>query len=152
MFLFISATNTRPCVRGSTFTSVVNYREPSARPRATFKRVCRENCVSLSSRLRPLKAKGRSASEVREKRGINANQTSAKNKQAHNHRTTQRRCRYVRRSKTGQFKKEVNVSRSLAPDRRRKAKTKVAKGQGDRGDTKRSGNVVKRLVRKFTRG
>jgi PAS domain S-box-containing protein len=37
--------------------------------------------------------------------------------------------RYVRRSKTGQFKKEVNVGRSLAADRGRKAKTKAAKGQ-----------------------
>ena len=38
--------------------------------------------------------------------------------------------RYVRRNKAGQFKKEVNVGRSLAADRRRKAKTKVAKGPG----------------------
>ena len=45
--------------------------------------------------------------------------------------------RYVRRSKTGQFKKEVNVGRSLVADRRTKAKTKAAKGQGDRGDTNR---------------
>jgi hypothetical protein len=44
--------------------------------------------------------------------------------------------RYVRRDKTGQFKKEVNVGKSLAADRRRKAKTKVAKGQGDRGDAR----------------
>ena len=53
--------------------------------------------------------------------------------------------RYVRRNKAGQFKKEVNVGRLLATDRRRKAKTKMAKGQGDRGgDTKRSsGNAVK---------
>src|SRR5947207_12869959 len=58
--------------------------------------------------------------------------------------------RYVRRNKAGQLKKEVNVGRSLATDRRRKAKTKVAKGQGDRGDAKRSGNVVKRLVRTLT--
>jgi hypothetical protein len=40
--------------------------------------------------------------------------------------------RYVRRSKTGQFKKEVAVGSSLAADRRRKAKTTAAKGQGDR--------------------
>ncbi len=60
--------------------------------------------------------------------------------------------RYVRRNKAGQFKKEVTVGRSLAADRRRKAKTKVVKGQGDRGDTKRGGNVVKRLVRKLTGG
>jgi hypothetical protein len=58
--------------------------------------------------------------------------------------------RYVRRNKTGQFKKEVNVGRSLAADRRQKARTKVAKGQGDRGDTKRGGGVVKRIVRKLT--
>jgi hypothetical protein len=44
--------------------------------------------------------------------------------------------RYVRRNKQGQFKKEVNVGRSLAADRRSKAKTKVSKGQGDRGDAK----------------
>jgi len=48
--------------------------------------------------------------------------------------------------------KEVNMGQSLAADRRRKAKTKVAQGQGDRGDTKRSGNVVRRLVRKLTGG
>jgi hypothetical protein len=60
--------------------------------------------------------------------------------------------RYVRRNKTGQFKKEVNVGRSLAADRRRKAKTNVAKGQGDRGDSKRSGNVVGRLVQNLARG
>jgi len=43
--------------------------------------------------------------------------------------------RYVRRNKTGEFKKEVNVGRSLSADRRRNARTKVKKGQGDRGDT-----------------
>ena len=45
--------------------------------------------------------------------------------------------RYVRRNKKGEFKKEVNVGRSLAADRRSKAKTTVPKGQGDRGDVKR---------------
>jgi hypothetical protein len=58
--------------------------------------------------------------------------------------------RYVGRSKTGQFRKEVNVGRSLAADRRRKAKTKAAKGQGDRGDAKGGGGVVRRIVRKLT--
>jgi hypothetical protein len=42
--------------------------------------------------------------------------------------------RYVRRNKKGQFKTQVNVGRSLAADRKRKAKTKAGKGQGDRGD------------------
>jgi hypothetical protein len=45
--------------------------------------------------------------------------------------------RYVRRNKKGQFKEEVNVGRSLAADRRRKAKSKVKPGQGDRGDVRR---------------
>ena len=43
--------------------------------------------------------------------------------------------RYVRRNRKGEFSKEVTVGRSLAADRRRQAKTKVPKGQGDRGDT-----------------
>jgi hypothetical protein len=44
--------------------------------------------------------------------------------------------RYVRRNKKGEFKKEVKVGRSLAADKKRTAKTKVKKGQGDRGDVK----------------
>jgi hypothetical protein len=42
--------------------------------------------------------------------------------------------RYARRNKQGEFKKQVSVGRSLAADRKRTAKTKVKKGQGDRGD------------------
>jgi hypothetical protein len=42
--------------------------------------------------------------------------------------------RYVRRNPKGQFKENDDVSRSLAQDRRRKAKTVAARGQGDRGD------------------
>ena len=45
--------------------------------------------------------------------------------------------RYVRRNKKGEFKKEVKVGSSLAADSKRTAKTKVKKGQGDRGDVKR---------------
>jgi hypothetical protein len=45
--------------------------------------------------------------------------------------------RYARRNQTGEFKKEVDVGRSLAADRRSKAKTKVKSGQGDRGDVER---------------
>ena len=45
--------------------------------------------------------------------------------------------RYVRRNTQGEFKKEVNIGRSLAADRRSKAKTTVKKGQGDRGDVAR---------------
>jgi hypothetical protein len=42
--------------------------------------------------------------------------------------------RYVRRTKRGRFKEVDDVSRSLAADRRRKAKRVVKKGEGDKGD------------------
>jgi hypothetical protein len=42
--------------------------------------------------------------------------------------------RYVRRSGEGTFKESDQVSRSLPADRRKKAKRKAKKGQGDRGD------------------
>jgi hypothetical protein len=45
--------------------------------------------------------------------------------------------RYVRRSKQGRFKESDDVGRSLAADRRTKAKTVGKRGQGDKGDRKR---------------
>ncbi len=42
--------------------------------------------------------------------------------------------RYVRRNKKGEFKEVDDVGRSLAMDRRRKAKTVAKAGQGDKGD------------------
>lgn len=45
--------------------------------------------------------------------------------------------RFVRRKADGTFGKTVAVGKSLSGDSRTTAKTKVAKGQGDRGDTKR---------------
>jgi hypothetical protein len=42
--------------------------------------------------------------------------------------------RYVRRGAGGQFDESDDVGRSLASDRRKKAKTKVKSGQGDKGD------------------
>ena len=42
--------------------------------------------------------------------------------------------RFVRRGAGGQFKESDDVGRSLAADRRTKAKTKAKRGQGDRGD------------------
>ena len=45
--------------------------------------------------------------------------------------------RYVRRDPEGRFKDVVDVGRSLAADRRSTAKTKVAPGQGDKGDVER---------------
>ena len=41
--------------------------------------------------------------------------------------------RYVRRDEKGQFKESDDVGRSLSQDIRRKAKTTVKSGQGDRG-------------------
>jgi hypothetical protein len=45
--------------------------------------------------------------------------------------------RYVRRDEKGQFKESDDVGRSLSQDVRRKAKTTVESGQGDRGDRKK---------------
>lgn len=42
--------------------------------------------------------------------------------------------RYVRRGAAGQFKESDDVGKSLTADRRKKAKTKVKSGQGDKGD------------------
>lgn len=42
--------------------------------------------------------------------------------------------RYVRRDRSGKFKESDDVSRSLAQDRRRTAKSKAKPGQRDRGD------------------
>lgn len=45
--------------------------------------------------------------------------------------------RYVRRDEKGQFNEVDDQSRSLAQDVKKKAKTKVSSGQGDKGDRKR---------------
>ncbi len=45
--------------------------------------------------------------------------------------------RFVRRGAGGQFKESDDVGKSLASDRRTKAKTVSKSGQGDRGDRKR---------------
>ena len=42
--------------------------------------------------------------------------------------------RFVRRGAAGKFKESDDVGKSLAVDRRKKAKTKVKSGQGDKGD------------------
>ncbi|MBW9115573.1 hypothetical protein JNB88_18205 [Rhizobium cauense] len=44
--------------------------------------------------------------------------------------------RYVRRDGKGQFSESVDVSRSLAADKRHKAKGDAKPGEGDRGDHK----------------
>jgi hypothetical protein len=47
-------------------------------------------------------------------------------------------ARFVRRDAQGHFKESDDVGRSLAADRRTKAKTTVKSGHGDQGDQKRS--------------
>jgi len=51
---------------------------------------------------------------------------------------TGRDKRYVRRDSQGRFDEVDDVGRSLAQDVKKKAKTEVPPGQGDRGDQKRS--------------
>lgn len=45
--------------------------------------------------------------------------------------------RFVRRDDKGRFKDVVDVGKSLSQDVKRKAKTEVKSGEGDRGDRKR---------------
>jgi hypothetical protein len=45
--------------------------------------------------------------------------------------------RFIRRDEKGRIKESDDVGRSLAVDRRAKAKTVVKSGQGDKGDRKR---------------
>ena len=42
--------------------------------------------------------------------------------------------RYVRRDTEGKFKESDDQGRSLSQDRKKKAKSKVKSGQGDKGD------------------
>jgi hypothetical protein len=44
--------------------------------------------------------------------------------------------RYVRLDENGRFKESDDVRRSLAADKRQKAKAEAKKGQGDRGERK----------------
>ena len=46
--------------------------------------------------------------------------------------------RYVRRDDQGRFSESADVGKSLAADRRTKAKTVAKKGDGDRGDQKKN--------------
>ncbi len=52
---------------------------------------------------------------------------------------TGRDKRFVRRDDKGQFKESDDTGRSMGQDVRKKAKTKVPAGQGDRGDQKKRG-------------
>ena len=56
--------------------------------------------------------------------------------------------RYVRRNKKGEFKEVEDVGRSLAADRRKKAKTVAKPGYGDKGDRPRPKAKAKRKSKK----
>ncbi len=45
--------------------------------------------------------------------------------------------RFVRRNKKGEFKESDDVKKSLSQDVKKKAKTTVKSGQGDKGDQKK---------------
>lgn len=45
--------------------------------------------------------------------------------------------RFIRRDEKGRIKESDDVGRSLAADRRTKAKTAIKSGQGDKGDRAR---------------
>jgi hypothetical protein len=47
---------------------------------------------------------------------------------------TGRSKQYVRRDSSGRFKEVESVGRSLTQDRKRDARSKSTRGQGDRGD------------------
>ncbi len=52
----------------------------------------------------------------------------------------------VRRNQNGHFKESDDVGRSLATDRCQHAKTKVPKGQGDKGDRQCSALAARGLL------
>ncbi|MGI8835961.1 MAG: hypothetical protein ACR2H4_04915 [Pyrinomonadaceae bacterium] len=56
--------------------------------------------------------------------------------------------RYVKRNEDGTFSESVDVGRSLAADRRGKAKTTVKAGYGDQGDQAK--RATKRSTKKTT--
>jgi hypothetical protein len=74
-----------------------------------------------------------------------ATATKSKTRQSRGRRTSAKRelidtgrdKRYVRRDRTGQFHESDDQGRSLTQDRKRKAKTVVKAGHGDKGDRRR---------------
>ena len=56
--------------------------------------------------------------------------------------------RFVRRGGRGQFKESDDAGRSLTSDRRTRAKTKTASGQGDRGDRRAGATRARKAAKK----
>jgi hypothetical protein len=61
---------------------------------------------------------------------------------------TGRDKRYVRRNKDGEFSESDDQGRSLSQDRKKKAKTKVRSGQGDKGDRQSTGRSTAKRAAK----
>ena len=81
------------------------------------------------------RAKKRAKTTTRAKAGKNTRKKASKRSASRRELIAPRGDkRYVRRTKGGQFSESDDVSRSLSADRRRKARTKAKRGQGDRGD------------------
>jgi hypothetical protein len=85
-------------------------------------------------------AKKKAAKKAAKKSAKSAPKKGAKRKKAAKRELidTGRDKRYVRRDAEGQFQESDDVGRSLSQDRKRKAKRVAKKGQGDKGDQKRS--------------
>lgn len=76
------------------------------------------------------KAKSKSKSKGKAKKSSSAKRSSSKRELV----APRGDKRFVRRGRGGKFSESDDVGRSLSTDRRRKAKTKAKRGQGDRGD------------------
>jgi hypothetical protein len=78
----------------------------------------------------------RKKSAVRKKSGKRAAKKSGRRRKAAKRTLIAPRGdkRYVRRDARGRIKESDDTGRSLSSDRRRKAKRKSKRGQGDRGD------------------
>lgn len=55
--------------------------------------------------------------------------------------------RYVRRDGAGRIKESDDIGRSLSQDRRKKSKTAIKSGQGDRGDRKTKAKARRKTPR-----
>jgi hypothetical protein len=60
--------------------------------------------------------------------------------------------RYIRRDARGRIKETDDVGRSLSQDQRRKAETVAKAGQGDRGDRRITGKVVRNTAKRPASG
>jgi hypothetical protein len=90
----------------------------------------------MQGRAFPAPAKRRAVDAGRDAVGVAQQELDMPNRERIDHPKSHS---FIRRDERGRFTSDqVEVGRSLAADRRRDAKTIVPKGQGDRGDQRRS--------------